>query len=141
MDSSVICLICDGAWNSTTNEAGLGWILQDPISLSHSKGGAQACVLASALQAELLACLWGLRKAINRGFTKVLLFSDCVVLVDLVTTSQPGPVSITWALQDLRLLLSSLVMFSALKVSRQFVLPAHSLATSARRRHLIRHRF
>ncbi|XP_021847973.2 uncharacterized protein [Spinacia oleracea] len=114
MDFSVICLICDGAWNSTTNGVRLD-SSRSYNSVPFWGGGGQACVLASTLQAELLACLWGLRMAINRGFTKVLLFSNCAVLIDLVTSSQPGPVSITWALQDLRLRLRSLEMFSALK--------------------------
>ncbi|XP_056695270.1 uncharacterized protein [Spinacia oleracea] len=51
-----ICLLSDGAWVSSNNNAGIGWILQDPISLIQLGGGAQACVLASALQAELTAC-------------------------------------------------------------------------------------
>ncbi|XP_021839316.2 uncharacterized protein [Spinacia oleracea] len=140
-DCAVCCLISDGAWDSSTNAAGLGWILKDIVSLGCSGGGAQACVLGSAFQAELSACLWGLRIAIRRGFTGVLLLTDSAVLVNLLSTSQDGPTAVTWALQELRGLISSLAWFSAQKVSRQTVSPAHLLASSARRRHLIRHRF
>lgn len=129
------------AWDYSSNAAGLGWILQDPATLGHSGGGAEACVMDFALQAELSACLWGLRMVIRRGFSSILLFKDSAVLVDLLLTSQEGPVAVSWALQELRDLISSLAWFSARKVSRQCVRPAHLLATSTRRRHLIRHRF
>lgn len=57
--SDSIQLICDGAWMPSSNEAGLGWVLRDPVDLSYIGGGAQVCVLCSSLQAELSACLAG----------------------------------------------------------------------------------
>lgn len=80
-DLKSICLICDGAWMPTCNQAGLWWILQDPLNLSHIGDGAQACVLGLSLHVELSACLWGLRMVVHLGFSRMLVFSDSALLV------------------------------------------------------------
>ncbi|XP_056698604.1 uncharacterized protein [Spinacia oleracea] len=136
-----VCLLSDGAWMSTSNNAGLGWVLQDPVSLSQVGGGAQACILDSALQAELNACLMGVQMEVRRGFSRILLYSDSSILVGLLTTSHPSPVSVIWMVQRLRDILHDLDWFSVRKVSRQLISPVHILATSARRRQLLRHSF
>lgn len=53
-----ICLICDGAWLASSNEAGIDWILQDPFTLFHVGGRAQACVLGSALHVQHTSFMW-----------------------------------------------------------------------------------
>ncbi|XP_021839984.1 uncharacterized protein [Spinacia oleracea] len=110
-----ICLLSDGAWVSSNNNAGIGWILQDPISLIQQGGGAQACVLASALQAELTACLRGVEMAVRRGYSRLLIYSDSSILVGLLNGSSPGPVSVIWLVCQLRDILHSLTWFSVRK--------------------------
>ncbi|XP_021848080.2 uncharacterized protein [Spinacia oleracea] len=136
-----ICLVSDGAWLAASNNAGLGWVLQDPVSLVRVGGGAQACVVGSALQAELTACLWGLQMVVRRGFARVLIFTDSAIMVGLLSGAQTSPISVRWLVQRLRATLHSLSGFSVRKVSRRLVYPAHVLATSARRRQLLHHRF
>ncbi|XP_056691641.1 uncharacterized protein [Spinacia oleracea] len=54
--SPVICLVVDGEWVLGSNQAGVAWVFKDARSLVALGGGAQACILGSALQAELRAC-------------------------------------------------------------------------------------
>ncbi|XP_056685549.1 uncharacterized protein [Spinacia oleracea] len=136
-----ICVICDGAWMSSSNEGGLGWILQNPSTSAHVGGGAQACVLASALQAELSACLWGVRMAICRGYSRILVYTDSSSVVALLSGTPSCPIQVFWLVCQLRELLQDLSRISIRKVPRAAVKPAHTLATSARRRHLLHHRF
>lgn len=136
-----ICVICDGAWSSSSNEAGIGWILQNPSTLAHVGGGAQACVLSSALQAELSACLRGVRIAISRGYSRILVYTDSSSVVGLLTGSYSALIQVFWLVRQLRGLLQDLTWVSIRKVSRASVQPAHILASSARRRHLLCHRF
>lgn len=140
-----ICIILDGAWMPVSNQAGVGWILRDPVSLATLGGGAQACVLGCALQAELLACLYVVRMASRRGYMRILLYSDSAILVRLVFSKCIAPMVVLWLVKDLRSLLSGFrgfsVGFSVLKVSHSMIRPAHDLAASAHRRQLLRHRF
>lgn len=128
---------------STSNEAWIGWILQDPVTLSHVAGGSQACVLASALQAELTACLHGVQMAVKRGYSRVLLCSDSSLLVGLLSWPQPCLVSVLWLVHHVCDVLHDLDWFFVRKVSRRLVYPAHIhiLATSTCRRQLLCHRF
>lgn len=135
------CLIFDGAWMPTSNQARVDWILRDPVLLAVSGRGAQACVLGSALQAELLACYYAVRMAIRRGYLRVFLYSDSGSLVRLFSSKCAPPVSILWLVRDLRALLSEFLWVAIQKVPRTMVQPAHVLAGSARRRQLLRHRF
>lgn len=132
------CVVSDGAWLSSCNQAGIGWILQHPLCFSILGGGAQTCVLGSALQADLTACLWAVRMALRRGFYKLLLYSNCSLLVQLLSISHITLVSVTWLVTDLRHLLRSLDKFSVRKVSRSTVLSDHCLGSSAQCRRLLR---
>lgn len=62
------------------------------------------------------------------------------LLVTLLLSSCVPPIQVLWLVRDLRLLLRSL-QWSLRKVSRAMIQPAHDLAVSARRRHLLSYRF
>lgn len=54
------------------------------MSLDKLGGGAHACILDSALQAELTACLWATEMDVWRGYSSFLLYTDCAMLVRLL---------------------------------------------------------
>lgn len=125
-----VCQAFDGVWLSSSNEAGIGWIVQHSLCLPILGGGAQACFLGSALQVELTTCLWALQMAIRRGFSKLLLYSDCSSLVLLISTYYTTPVSVSWLVVDLRHLHMSLFKFSVHKISR-FILLSYFVCFSS----------
>lgn len=136
-----VCILFDGAWDASSNNAGIGWIIQDPSSLLCIGGGAQACILGSALQAELSACLGAIKMALHKGFSRLMLCSDCAVLVCLLSRDDIAPVAVSWMVQEIRELLRLLSKVSIRKVSRRLIASAHDLATSARERKLLSYRF
>lgn len=114
---------------------------QDHSSRIQFGGGAQACILSSALHAELTACLLATKMAIKRGFSRLLLYSECSTLVRLLSGSDIPSISVSWLVMEIRDLLHSLARVSICKAARTLISPAHDLATSARRRELLRLRF
>lgn len=55
LEPEVVCLVCDGAWVSSSWSVGLGWVFCDPRTLVTLGGGARACLASSPLHVELLA--------------------------------------------------------------------------------------
>lgn len=78
---------------------------------------------------------------IYRGYSRILVYIDSNSVVGLLTGSHSGQIQVFWLVRQLRELLQDLSRISIRKVSRAAVKPAHTLATSARRRHLLHHRF
>lgn len=132
-----VCLVFDGAWIAPGNRAGVAWVFRDMVTLSAIGGGAQACILGSALQAEVKACELGLRAAHRRGFSSLLVYTDSAILVRLLQHRIPCPISVSWSFSEVWNLLDSLSSFAVHKVPRSLVEDAHILAGQARRRHLI----
>lgn len=63
--SDQISISTDAAWNSTTSEAGLGWIIEDGDSTSQHS--AISTSVASPLMAETLAVLTAMNFALSHG--------------------------------------------------------------------------
>ncbi|XP_021728774.1 uncharacterized protein LOC110695857 [Chenopodium quinoa] len=84
-----VVLLFDGAWDRADLTAGAGWCFRGLTSPGYIAGGARACTASSALHFELLACLWGLRHASQRGVTRLLLHTDCLAIPRLLLAQSP----------------------------------------------------
>ncbi|XP_056698192.1 uncharacterized protein [Spinacia oleracea] len=130
-------LVFDGSWIPGSNQAGVGWTFTDSVSFASLGGGARACIVDSPLHAELRACVLGLRAAVKRGFSSLLLFTDSTILIRLLQRLLLPPVLVSWSLAEVQGLLDSLQSFSICKVPRSMVSDARDLAGRARRRQII----
>uniref|UniRef100_A0A803MKK5 RNase H type-1 domain-containing protein n=1 Tax=Chenopodium quinoa TaxID=63459 RepID=A0A803MKK5_CHEQI len=135
-----VALVVDGAWNSHDCRAGVGWCFYSLDSDICLGGAARACFALSAIQAELLACLIGLRMALRRGFSQVLVRTDCQLSVSILRNSS-SDISTIWIQHQVRHILSSFQVCVIQKVPRDGVRSAHLLATSARRRQFVSYFF
>ncbi|XP_021734176.1 uncharacterized protein LOC110700902 [Chenopodium quinoa] len=136
-DSIQVCLILDGAWTVADCSAGAGWIFRRMDSDEILGGGSRACRVASALQAELQACLWGIQASIHRGFHSLFIYTDSAVMVSLLHHDRPVDVSCLWLLSDVRRLLEGLSVCRISKVPRDWVTPSHWLARRACERRIL----
>ncbi|XP_021759557.1 uncharacterized protein LOC110724448 [Chenopodium quinoa] len=82
--SPTVILIVDGAWDSSDCRAGMSWCFYSLDTASSLGGAARACFSLSAFQAELQACLFGLKMALQRGYSRILLRTDCLLLVSIL---------------------------------------------------------
>ncbi|XP_056698724.1 uncharacterized protein [Spinacia oleracea] len=135
-----VCLVIDGAW-TPDNLAGVAWIFRDNNSHDSLGGGAQACILGSPLQAELKACALGLRAAVRKGYSSLLIYFDSASLVRMLQRRLIPPISISWLLGEVRSQFVSLTAFSVRKVPRSSVAEAHVLASRLVVAMLFRFRF
>ncbi|XP_021734037.1 uncharacterized protein LOC110700742 [Chenopodium quinoa] len=131
------CLVFYGAWLSHDNCTGTGWIVRGVTSDTILGGGARVCRVSNALQAELQACLWGLRLALRRGFLSLLIYKDCAPLVSLFRLSGTFDISCLWLLREIQELLPQFSVCHLCKVPRNWVAPAHWLAVGARDRRFL----
>lgn len=83
------------------------------------------------LQTEAYAMYQGLQEAINKGFSRVQIHSDCTKLV-LVIDSHHQPFEISTLVHDIKAIRSKFHFCEICKVSRDEVAPSHVLATAAR---------
>ncbi|XP_021774244.1 uncharacterized protein LOC110738176 [Chenopodium quinoa] len=103
--SPTVILIVDGAWDSSDCQAGTGWCFYSIDTSSSLGGAARACFSLSAFQTELQACFFGLKMALHRGYSHILLRTDCLLLVSILHRSSQDMTTI-WIQQQLRDILS-----------------------------------
>ncbi|XP_021746666.1 uncharacterized protein LOC110712511 [Chenopodium quinoa] len=140
-DACTVSLTFDGAWSSDSHNAGTGWVFLDLVSDGHLGGGAQACSSNSVFQSELMACLFSLRHARQRGYSSLQILTDCSLVVDLLRSQVPKDIFVRWIQQELLELIGALVVCHVQKVPRSTVAQAHCLAGMTRRRNLLCFRF
>ncbi|XP_021744869.1 uncharacterized protein LOC110710838 [Chenopodium quinoa] len=143
-EATVLCevLMCfDGAWDRGNHNAGTGWCFLDPSYSLCIGGGARACMASSALHYELLACLFGLKHARQRGVMSICLFTDCMSVPKMIQEPSSSDISMVWTIQEIRDVISSFSTCHISKVSRSSVVEAHSLAGAASRRVLLCFKF
>lgn len=76
----------DGSVDTTTNRAGCGGVIRDPVG--HSRGGLVHNIgLCSPFQAESWALLKGLQLAVSLGFKSLIVKSDSRLVVDQITNT------------------------------------------------------
>jgi ribonuclease HI len=118
----------DGAFMVQTNQAGAGTIL-------HRSDGSvvfSACRVlwrcSSALEAELMACLEGIRLATDMGHQQIVVEKDCQELVLLATNEERNRSPLGHLIEDLRLLLASAHIVGFVKIPRVCNSASHELA-------------
>lgn len=77
-----IAIFTDAAWNSSTGDAGFGWIVDDPVSRSHHT--VSLTFVSSPLMAETMAVLAAMTFALSHGINSIAIFSDSQVLFNTI---------------------------------------------------------
>jgi ribonuclease HI len=77
----------DGAFTADPCNGGWGFIIRDGASVVAGSGTGQLLFPQSALHSEAEASLQGLTAAMNWGMTRIIVESDCQVLVKLLMLS------------------------------------------------------
>jgi ribonuclease HI len=118
----------DGAFMVQTKQAGAGTIL-------HRSDGSvvfSACRVlwrcSSALEAELMACLEGIRLATDMGHQQIVVETDCQELVLIATNEERNGSPLGHLIEDLRLLLASAHIVGFNKIPRVCNIASHELA-------------
>ena len=89
----------------------------------------------------MIACLFALRHARQRGYSSLQILTDCSLVVDSLRSLVPKDISVCWIQQELLEIIGALAVCHVQKVSRSAVAQAHCLAGMARRRDLLCLRF
>jgi ribonuclease HI len=118
----------DGAFFAQTGKAGAGMILR------FSDGGVifSACrdlrMCTSALEAELQACIEGMKFSLDLFIGEIYVESDCLALVNMARSNERDASSLCHLVEDLRILLSSDRFISFSKIPRGCNKASHELA-------------
>ncbi|CAN7050254.1 unnamed protein product, partial [Brassica rapa subsp. trilocularis] len=83
----MISCCSDAAWQATTNRAGCGWIFTDHRDERLLQGTATFDHTVSPLMAEALAVRSALLHALEAGYSRICLKSDCQALVAIITST------------------------------------------------------
>lgn len=101
----------DAAWDGSTKQAGLAWILHDPHSEVPRQGSQIIRFVSSPLMAEALVLLKGVESAAALGIPRVNFYSDCSTLIRAINSKQ-HPKEIFGPLQDIDRLSSAFSIVS-----------------------------
>ena len=126
--NGVLKLNVDGAYVAQTGAAGAGMILRrsDGSIVFSACRALQFC--ASALDAELQACLEGTRFALDMCQGNFLVETDSVELLNMAISVERDRSSLGHLVEDLRILLSSDRILSVSKIPRLCNIASHDLA-------------
>lgn len=105
----------DAAWNATSGNAGLGWIVDD--AASSTQHSATSTLVTSPLMAEFLAVNAAITFALSCGFDAITIFSDSQVLVNTIKRKEMK-LEIYGILQDIYQLSSSFMSFKIVFIPR-----------------------
>jgi ribonuclease HI len=81
-EEQVLKLNVDGAFQADPRSGGWGFVIKDREGQVTGSGASHMMFPQSALHAEAEACLQGLTTAMNWGMMRVIIESDCQVLVN-----------------------------------------------------------
>ncbi|XP_021845165.2 putative ribonuclease H protein At1g65750 [Spinacia oleracea] len=122
----------DGSWKKNTRIAGMGWVLSNPLITSDRiLGGASVGTAKSALQAEVLACLFALRWSITATVRHITVLTDSHMLVEMLLQQSTIDINLLWTITEIKRLGRMFDWCSIQKVGRDQVQGAHDIATSA----------
>ncbi|XP_013624921.1 uncharacterized protein LOC125583303 [Brassica napus] len=85
--TGMIFCCSDAAWQATTNRADCGWIFTDHQDERLLQGTATFDHTVSPLMAEALAVRSALLHALEAGYSRICLKSDCQALVAIITST------------------------------------------------------
>ncbi|RID55858.1 hypothetical protein BRARA_G03098 [Brassica rapa] len=121
-------IFTDAAWNSTTGNAGLGWIVDDLVS--SSQHSATETFVSSPLMAETLAVRSAITFALSIGLESIAIFSDSQNLIKTLSRKERN-LEIFGALNDIYLISSSFKTISFTFISRTLNVRADHCAKQA----------
>ncbi|XP_021760560.1 uncharacterized protein LOC110725380 [Chenopodium quinoa] len=119
----------DGSWFKDTQQAGMGWCLDnaDPLD-DRIVGGSNFGFFSSSLHSEALACYYALQWASNAGIQSFHLFTDSYNLVTLLRGDGRGDIRYLWLVQRIQWVGSTFHQCSIYKADRARVHRAHQIA-------------
>jgi hypothetical protein len=108
----------DGAFVAQTLEAVAGMIMRRSDGTIVFSACRVLSNCTSALEAEMLACLDGVRFATDMGLDRILVESDCQVLVNVLTGDDRDGSPLCHLVEDLHIMLSSGRFLNVIKIPR-----------------------
>ncbi|XP_021715999.1 uncharacterized protein LOC110683902 [Chenopodium quinoa] len=130
--SSFLTIQVDGFWFKDTQQARMGWCLDntDPLD-DRIVGGSNFGFCSSSLHSEALACYYALQWALNAGIQSFHLFTYSYNLVTLLRGDGRGDIRYLWLVQRIQRVGSTFHQCSIYKADRARVHRAHQIAGEA----------
>jgi ribonuclease HI len=127
-EEGALKLNIDGAYVKETGQAGAGMIMRraDGSVVFSACRVLRHC--SSAFEAELLACLEGIRFAADMDLSHITIESDCQTLVSVATKDNRDGSALGHLIEDLRVMLASERFDQIVKISRYCNKSSHELA-------------
>ncbi|KAM1790955.1 hypothetical protein ACFX12_034974 [Malus domestica] len=127
----IIKVNTDAAWCGSSLRTGVGWVGRDFAGLLQFAGGSGTGICHSAAAAEACAIQSALMACIDNGFDKVIIESDALVIIKMLSKVSPQDYSIECILGDIEILVQRLMSVTFSFVPRESNLAAHSVAKFA----------
>ncbi|KAG5399431.1 hypothetical protein IGI04_021245 [Brassica rapa subsp. trilocularis] len=128
--SKVWELVPYAAWNSSTGNCGIGWLLRDADNAIAESSSSHQRYVPSALVAEALAVKAAITAAISSHVSSIRVYSDSKTLISLLNT-QGQDVVLKGVLHDISVLARSFSSISFMFVPRLAIVEADLLAKAA----------
>ncbi|XP_033128722.1 uncharacterized protein LOC108872195 [Brassica rapa] len=125
----VVCFT-DAAWQAGSKKAGCGWIFTDHRDAWLKQGTSTFNYTSSPLMAEALAVRTALLNALEAGYTRICIKSDCQALVAIISSKQ-HPADLHGITRDIEFLSLSFDCISFVFISRNLNSAADALAKSS----------
>ncbi|GMP65224.1 hypothetical protein CsSME_00026117 [Camellia sinensis var. sinensis] len=126
-------IVVDESWTLVVDRTGLAWVWMDEDNKMVKQEAILGPPMLSPQQTEAAAVLQALRWAYQQGIKRLLLQTDCLVLVQLLHTyDQDNDWQLHSLLSDILLCTKQFAYVVLEKVDRAVVQPAHSPATFVR---------
>lgn len=126
--AGLMSIYTDAAWNPSTGEAGLGWIIDDRIS--KTQHSASLTSVSSPLMAETLAVITAINFALSHGLDAVSILSDSQILMNTIMKRE-NKLEIFGVLRDIYSLLPSFKSISFSFINRTANVWADNVAKQA----------
>lgn len=123
-------LFSDAAWEASTGNCGMGWVLRDSDSSFAERSSSHRRFVPSALVAEALAVKAALSAALSSHVSSIQIHSDSKTLISLLKT-RGKDVALKGVLYDISVLARSFTSISFIHVSRLANVEADLIAKAA----------
>lgn len=100
-----IKLNCDGAFSSEDSSGGWGYVLRDRDGDVILAGAGCLPHIQDALQAEVYACIKGVRGAISKGFNNINIETDLLILEQAMESNSLRLATVGGAIHELKCLI------------------------------------
>ncbi|KAM1385216.1 hypothetical protein PS2_031364 [Malus domestica] len=121
----------DAAWCRSSLRTGVGWVGRDFEGLLQFAGGSGTGICHSAAAAGACAIRSALMACIDNGFDMVIIESDALVIIKMLSKVSPQDYSIECILGDIEILVQRLMSVTFSFVPRESNHAAHSVAKFA----------